>query len=101
MYIFCLIFLAAFGVVGGMFIGAGNRAGIVCALVCGTVTGLLLNAPFFLDGDRPSNVVLFLAAVAGAVAIKFVADEHPLKKFFREQKGLRVDLGARYRIGSE
>jgi len=78
MFIVCLIVLACFGIGAGMFIGAGNRGGVLSALVCGAVTGLLLNLPFLLDGDRLSNVVLFLSAVAGALLIKFVAEEHAL-----------------------
>ena len=99
MFIFCLVLLAAFGIGAGMFIGAGNRGGMLCALVCGVITGVLLNLPFLADGDRLSNLVLFLAAVAGSVIIKYVADDHPLKKHFRAQKMLRVDLGKSYRTG--
>jgi len=101
MFIVCLIALACFGIGAGMFIGAGNRGGVLCALVCGAVTGFLLNLPFLLDGDRLSNAVLFVSAVAGALLIKFVAEEHALKRYFRGQKRLIVNLGPNYSIGSD
>jgi Na+/proline symporter len=101
MFIICLILLACFGAFGGMYIGAGNRAGLIGAIVCGAVTGLLLNIPFLPDGDRLSNVVLFTGAVAGAIIVNYMDECNWLKRRLLDQKKLRINLGKYYRIGCD
>jgi hypothetical protein len=101
MELICMILLGAFGIFGGMFIGAGNRSGIVGAVVCGALTGIALNLPFIADGDRLSNAVLFCGALVGAIVINFTADENALKKRFLNQGGLRISFGKYYRIGRD
>ena len=100
MTIVLLAFLAVFGAAVGVFIGAGNHAGVAGAILPGLIVGLLLSTPFMRGGDWSSTALLVVCALAGSVAINYVSDNNGLKHFCREQTKLVIRLGS-YKLGQK
>jgi hypothetical protein len=98
-----LNFLACFGLAAGFFIGSGNRAGIVGAIVSGLLLGLLLDVPFLRDGSgtTASTLLLFASTTLGAFIVNFISDDNVLKRRCRDQKSLKIRIGAYYRLGRD
>lgn len=94
------LFLAAFGLVAGFFIGTGNRNGLLGSLIPGVAAGLLVSIPFLRESDWTSTGLLVIVAVIGSVIASLTADENRVKRFCREQTNLRIRCGS-YRIGSD
>lgn len=95
---FLYIFLCAFSVGVGFFLGCGNRRGVGGSIMPGLIPGMIISFHFWSDGLYVQAALMVASAMVGSVMASLTADTHHLKVMCREQSGLNVRCGS-YRIG--
>lgn len=95
---FLYIFLTAFALGAGFFLGCGNRRGIEGAILPGLIPGIILSFHFWSDHLFVPAALMVAFAVVGSVVACLTPDSNRFKRMSREQSSLNVKLGS-YRIG--
>jgi len=100
MHILLIIGLALFGVIAGLFLGAGNYSGLKGSLLPGLMAGLLIAIPCIRESNWLTAALLAGFALVGSVIATLVSDRNRLKRFCREQRNLVIHCGS-YRLGRD
>jgi len=92
------VFLAAFSVGVGFFLGSGNRRGIEGSILPGLIPGIIISFHFWQDALYVPALLMVAAAIVGSVIASLTPDSNRFKRMSREQSGLNLKIGS-YRLG--
>lgn len=93
-----LVLYVLFGLVAGCFIGMGNHAGLIHAVLPGLIFGALLALPLLRDRSWRMAAVLIVCSLIGTFASTAFPEDGAVKRFCMDQTNLVIHAGS-FRLG--
>lgn len=97
---FLSVILAVFGLIAGCFIGMGNHAGLLGAVLPGLIVGVLVAGPSIRERRWRIAGLLAVCGFVGCLSAVAFPDSNPVKRFCHEQTNLVIHVGS-YQLGTE